>query len=115
MSQSQFNARDGMAPAGVRPGFHQPPLLDMTPEGGFRTPPRPSVGLRLVVGATLLAVLAGVGAVMALALWLALALIPVAIVAAAVAYVAFRVRQWRAGGAALFRRQGGVGRPPRPM
>ena len=81
-------------------------VLDMTPDGRFRAPRRPSIGLRLIVGSVLLAVVAGATAIMALALWVAMALIPIAIAAAALAYVAIRVRRWRAS-SALFGGQGG--------
>ena len=46
-----------------------------------------------------MAALAGAAALAALAFWLALLLIPVAIVAGGIAYAAFRWRLWQAGGA----------------
>lgn len=69
--------------------------LDMTPDGGFREPPRPPLGMRVAAIAVVAAVLAGTLAVALLALWFALALIPVALVAAAVAWIAFRIQLWR--------------------
>jgi hypothetical protein len=53
------------------------------------------------------AVIAGVVAVAALALWLAVLLIPVMIIAGAIAYGAFRWRMWKLG-----RSAGGQLRPP---
>lgn len=67
----------------------------MTPEGGFREPPRAPLGIRVAVVATVTAVLAGALAITLLALWFALALIPVALIAAAVAWIAFRIQLWR--------------------
>ncbi len=74
-----------------------PPLqIDMTPDGRFHGPVRPSWGPRIIVVAVLVAVVAGGLAVAALALWFALALIPVAIVAVVVAVAMLRFQLWRA-------------------
>ena len=100
-----------------RPG---PPILDMTPEGGFREPaPAPKGWLDRVLmrvgGAALLLAIAAAGLVMvALAFVLLGLLLPVAIVAGLVAFVTlwWRLRRLRArgGGGALpfvvVRRQG---------
>jgi Flp pilus assembly protein TadB len=72
------------------------PELDMTPDGQFRTPPRPSWSARLLGYAILVAVVAAGLAVAALALWFALILIPVAIGAGLIAYGLFRWRLWQA-------------------
>jgi hypothetical protein len=72
------------------------PTLDMTPDGQFVTPPRPSWSAKLLRWAIVVAVLAGMLAVAALVLWAALILIPVAIGAALVAYGLFRYRMWQA-------------------
>ncbi len=74
-----------------------PPLLDMTPDGAFRTPPRTGVPLsfKLLVGAGLVAVLAGAASIALFALTVLSFLLPVVIIAAAVAYGTFRYRQWR--------------------
>lgn len=72
------------------------PVLDMTPDGGFRTASRrPAWGLRIGVAAALVAVLglAAIGA--ALAAWLVAMLLPVVLVAGLVAWVALRVQMWR--------------------
>jgi hypothetical protein len=69
--------------------------LEMTPEGEFRRPPRLSFGARVLLAAVLVAVIAGGLAVSAFVLGLALALVPVALIALLVAYVAFRIEIWR--------------------
>ncbi len=74
----------------------QPLQIDMTPDGRFRKSLRPSWGPRIIVVAALVALVAGGLAIAALALWFALALIPVAIVAALVAVAALRFQVWRA-------------------
>lgn len=88
--------------------MHQrtPPLLDMTPDGRFRPTPasRVPTSTRILVGAILVAVLAGVVSVAALALWVASMLIPVAVVAVVVAYLTLRYRAWRTR-SSLFRAQ----------
>ena len=78
------------------------PQLDMTPDGQFVEPPPETASEKLLRYGAMVAVLAGLAAASALALWVALALIPVAIVAGLVAYAAFRWRLWRLG------RSGGV-------
>jgi hypothetical protein len=83
------------------------PTLDMTPEGEFRTPPQPTWAQRILRAAIVVAVLAAGLAIAALALWFALILIPIALGAALVAYLAFRWRIWqarRSGGYDLSRR-----------
>jgi uncharacterized RDD family membrane protein YckC len=74
------------------------PTLDMTPEGEFRTPPKPSWAQRVLAGAIVVAVLSTMLVIAALALWFALFLIPVALGAALVAYLAYRWRIWQARG-----------------
>ncbi len=73
----------------------QPPLLDLTPDGEFRQPVRPPWATRVAAWALVVAVIAGGLAVAAVAFWLALMLIPIAIVAGLVAYLAFRFQLWR--------------------
>ena len=83
------------------------PTLDMTPDGEFRAPPEPTFSQKVLRVAIVVAVLAAGLAVAALALWLGLILIPVALGAALVAYLAFRWRVWQArksGGYDLYRR-----------
>lgn len=74
---------------------HEPPLLDLTPEGQFRQPARPPWAMRLARWAILVALIAGGLAVAMLAFWLLLILIPVAIAAGLIAYGALRFHNWR--------------------
>jgi predicted branched-subunit amino acid permease len=77
--------------------YHFGPVIDMTPAGDIL--PRSTTGLswsaRIAIGATLVAVLAGFVAAAALFLWIASLLLPVALVAGAVAYAAFRLQSGR--------------------
>jgi ABC-type nickel/cobalt efflux system permease component RcnA len=68
----------------------------MTPEGEFRRPPRLPLGTRIAVIAVLVALTAGGLAVGAFVVGVALTLIPVALIAVLVAYLAFRIELWRA-------------------
>lgn len=78
-----------------------PPLLEMTPDGEIRQPSRPNLSLKVARAAIVLAVLAGALSAAALLLWFALILIPVAIGAALIGWVALRLR----GGASPFPRR----------
>ena len=81
----------------------------MTPDGRFPEPmrQRPASGaasrvpvsFKLLIGAVVVAVLAGTAAVAALALWIVSMLLPVMVIAGGVAYVTFRYRKWRGGAA----------------
>jgi uncharacterized membrane protein len=84
----------------------------MTPDGQFRRPPRVPISTRIIAGAVLLAIVAGGLAFAALALWVALALIPIAIVAVVIAVLTIRFKVWRARRAASFRSEGYVARRP---
>ncbi len=70
--------------------------LEMTPDGKFRRVAKLSLGTRLVLVAVVAAVVAGALALAVFILGLALALVPVMLIAAGVAYVAFRIELWRA-------------------
>ena len=76
-----------------------PPVIDMTLDGAFRTPPRVAAGtplsFKLLVGAVLVAVMAGAIAVAALAIWVVSLLLPVLIIAAGVAWATFHYRRWQ--------------------
>lgn len=72
--------------------------IDMTPDGDFREPAKPPLAARIFFWAILVVTVAGSIVVAALALWFALALIPLVIGAAIVAYLAFRFQLWRSGG-----------------
>jgi hypothetical protein len=76
--------------------------LDMTPEGEFVAPPSGYRGgtqapwsARLLRAAVLVAVLGGMVIVAGLAIWLAVLMIPVVLIAGAVAYGAYRWRLWQ--------------------
>ena len=87
-----------MIPSSDRNSNRNPPVLDMAPDGTFRTRPsglRAPLSFKLLLGATIVAVMAGAFAVAALALWVAALLLPVVIIAAGVAFAAFKYRQWR--------------------
>lgn len=76
----------------------EPILLDMTVEGGFVPPPgnaTPPPGSRMVVWAVLIATFALAGVIALFTLWLLAILIPIAILAALVAYLALRFQLWR--------------------
>ncbi len=73
------------------------PILDMSPDGQFRDPAPAPFAEKLFRTAVAVAVVGGMLAVAALALWFALFLIPVVFVAALVAYGLFRWRLWRSG------------------
>ena len=75
-----------------------PPELDLLPDGSYR-PRRPPVAARIFAWAIVIAVVAAALAVAALALWFALILIPVVLVAGLIAWLAFRYQVWRAGAA----------------
>ncbi len=79
----------------------EPPVIDLTPEGEFRQPASPfgppPWAARIAAWALIVALVAGGIAVAAIAFWLALTLIPVAIIAGLVAYGAYRFQLWRAG------------------
>ena len=79
--------------------------LDMTPDGRFRTPPQVPISTRIIAGAVLLAVVTGGFALAAFALWIALLMVPVAILAVVVAVLTIRFKMWRAR-----RRAGSFGR-----
>ena len=68
----------------------------MTPDGRFRSPPRVPVTTRIIMGAVVVAVLSGVVAFAAFALWIALTLVPVILTAVLVAVAVFRFKAWQA-------------------
>ena len=74
----------------------RPPDLDMTISGEFVSPAQPPISSRIMMWAIIIAVLAGAVSLAALALWVALIILPVAFAAAVVAWAMFRYRVWRA-------------------
>ncbi len=72
-----------------------PPELDLLPDGSYRQR-RPPVAARIFAWAIVIAVVAAALAVAAFALWIALILIPVVVVAGLIAWLAFRYQVWRA-------------------
>ncbi len=95
----------------IPPEFEKPPFekapLDMTLDGQFRDPPAVPVVTQIGRIAVVVAVLAAAGAIAMLALWFALALIPIALGAGLVAYGVLRYQRWR--GVGVF------ARPPGPF
>jgi len=83
--------------------------LDMTPDGGFRTPPGLTLSTRIMAVAVLVAVVAGAVAFAAFALWIALLLIPVFLLAVLIAVGMLRFQMWRA------RRRAYAARDIRPL
>jgi fatty acid desaturase len=73
-----------------------PPEIDLLPDGSYR-PRKPPVSARIFAWAIVIAAVAAALAVAAFALWLALILIPVVLVAGVIAWLAFRYQVWRTG------------------
>ncbi len=69
----------------------------MTLEGEFVSPPTAPVSSRIMLWAAIIAVVAGAVTIAALALWLALLILPIAVGAGLIAYVMLRYKMWRAG------------------
>jgi hypothetical protein len=88
---------------------NRPPELDMTIEGEYRSPRKPPFMTRVLIWAIAIAVLAGAFTLAAFALWLAMIILPVAIGAAVIAWLAWRFQMWRGNGSL----RGGV--PPRDI
>ncbi len=70
-------------------------MLDMTPDGQFRNPPKVPIGTRIAAIAIIVAVAAGALAIAAIALWIAFLLIPVVLAAGLIGYIAFRFQMGR--------------------
>jgi hypothetical protein len=69
--------------------------LDMTPDGQFRSKPGLPIMDRIFLGAVVVAVIAGGFALSALAFWIALFLLPVALVAGLIAWGMLRIMSAR--------------------
>jgi len=81
----------------MRQLLDMPPEIELLPDGTYR-PRRPPIAARIFAWAAVIAVLALALMVASFALWFALILIPVVVVAGAIAWLAFRYQVWRAGG-----------------
>ncbi len=73
----------------------RPPEIELLPDGSYRTR-RPPIAARIFAWAVVVAAVAGALAVAAFALWFALILIPVVVVAGLIAWLVFRYQLWRA-------------------
>lgn len=80
----------------------------MTLQGGFVSPPKRPVTTRIMLWAIVVAVIAGGLSFAALALWVALTILPIALGALVVVWGIYRYRVWRAQ--MLFSRQRNVRR-----
>ena len=74
----------------------RPPELEMNLRGDFVSPPRAPISSRILLWAIIIAVVAGALSLAAVALWVALMILPVALGAAAIAWIVYRYRLWRA-------------------
>ena len=75
-----------------------PPTLDMTPDGRFRVPmggKQMPWSMKLLLVAVAVALLGSALTLAALALWVAASLLPVVLIAAAVAWATLKYRGWR--------------------
>lgn len=75
-----------------------PPTIDMRPDGSFIAPPRSGLTLsaKIMIGAFVIAVIAGSLALAAVAVWLLSLLLPVIVAAALVGFATIKYRQWQA-------------------
>lgn len=69
----------------------------MTLDGRVRPAPRMPIAARVIAAAVVVAVLCTLLSIAALAIWVASLLIPVALVAALVAWLAIKLRRWQTG------------------
>ena len=81
----------------------------MTANGEFISPQPTPFATRILFWAVVVAVIAGGVSLAAFALWLALAILPIALGAALIAYALFRYKMWQASKAQG--RRGQVWRP----
>ncbi|MGI4952946.1 MAG: hypothetical protein ACRYGM_14185 [Janthinobacterium lividum] len=78
----------------------RPPTIDMSPDGSFRVPPRPGqvpLSVKLGLGAAAIAVLGLSLTVAALAVYIVSLILPVVVIAGAVAWGAMKYRRWQLG------------------
>lgn len=72
-------------------------IIDVTVDGRVLGPEPTPLSTKLLRGAIITAVLVGAAGVAFLALWVALLLIPIALAAAGVAWLAWQWRLWQEG------------------
>jgi hypothetical protein len=69
--------------------------IDMTLDGEILTPPPPTLLQRILRGALAIALVGAVLAAALLALWFALLLVPIVLIAGVIAWAAWRWQRWR--------------------
>ena len=74
-----------------------PPMIEMSVDGRFIDPRRISWPTRIAGVAIMIAVVAGAIGIAAIALWMATLLIPLAVLAGCVAWIAYKFQNWRNG------------------
>lgn len=72
-------------------------MIEMSVDGRFIDPRRISWPMRIAGVALMVAVVTGAVGIAALALWLATLLIPLAVLAGCVAWIAYKFQSWRGG------------------
>ena len=103
MRQARFGLEAGTR-AGQIGGMARPDpkLIEMRIDGSFPPPPGAPLPMKIAGIALAVATLAGALALAALVVWLVLwailVLVPLALLAAAVAWVAYRYQAWKRGG-----------------
>ena len=95
-----------------------PPTIEMLPDGSFRVPPRRPLApfsAKVMLGALLVAAVALSVAMAVLAIWVVSLVLPVIIIAGAVAWAMYKFRRWQllrshqGGGFGVPRKPGGFG------
>jgi len=74
----------------------RPPIIDMRPDGSFQAPPRSNLLLstKVALAAIAIVVIGGGLMIAALAIWFISLILPAVVLAAAVAYIALKLRGW---------------------
>ncbi len=75
-------------------------IIEMTLDGEFVSPPeppRPPVGTKLMLWAIMATVLSMAVLVVVVTFWLIVTILPFVLLAAAIAYAAYRYQVWRSG------------------
>ena len=80
--------------------MRRPPVIEMSVDGRFIDPRRIRWPMRIAGIALMVAVVAGAIGIAALALWIATLLIPLAVFAGCVAWIAYKFQSWRQSPAA---------------